>query len=112
MNRRYTIEEFEEKFFLLKMLNSKFQKSQAVFDKAQLEIERLSNESKEKNVKIADYKDQMDVLKVSMDILKRTLRHVEKIDLRLSEDVRQDYIAKIYDKLSKEVIQCRQSVFY
>ena len=92
-------EEFEEKFSLLKMLNSKFQKSQAVFDKAQLEIERLSNESKEKNVKIADYKDQIDVLKVSMDILKRTLRHVEKIDLRLSEDTRQDYIAKFYDKL-------------
>ena len=93
-------EDFEEQFSQLKMLNAKIEKAQNAFDKAQKEIDELDKEAKKKNITISELKDKIDSIREVLDTLKRTKRHVEKYNLSLDEDVRQDIIANFINVLS------------
>ena len=94
-------EDFEENFDQLKLLNSKIEKAQAAYLKAQKQIEELDKQAKIKNNSISELKDKVDSIRMVLDTLKRTRRHAEKFNLSLDEDIRQDVIAKFVNTLSE-----------
>lgn len=94
-------EDFEEHFAQLKLLNSKIEKAQIAYEKAQSQIDELDKQAKKKNINISELKDKMDSVRVVIDTLKRTRRHIEKFNLSLDEDIRQDIIANFVNTLSE-----------
>lgn len=93
-------EDFEENFNQLKLLNSKIEKSQKIYEKAQNKIDELDEQAKLKNIKISEHKDRIDSISMRIDTLRRTRRHIEKFNLSLDEDIRKDIIAMYINSLT------------
>lgn len=91
--------EFSESFDKLKLAKAKIEKSQKVLDKANEEISKLEENAKEINSKISILNDKKDLVRIDIDILRRTKRHIENDSLRPDEDVKVDLIVDVRKKL-------------
>lgn len=99
-NFRKNKEEFSETFEKLKLLKSKIEKSQKVLDAANKEIAELESKAKELNSQISGLSNSRDDVRIELDILRRTKRHIENDNLRPDEDVNTQLIIKLRDDLS------------
>lgn len=100
-------EEFSEIFDKLKLLKSKIEKKQKVLDLANEKIKEYDNQAKRINKEISILKEKEDDIRIELDILRRTKRHIENDNLRLEEDIKQqvmiDYRKAIENLFSKDV---------
>lgn len=98
-NFRRNKEEFSETYDKLKLLKSKIEKSQKVLDKANKEISGLESKAKDLNSKISTLDDSRDDIRIELDVLRRTKRHIENDNLRPDEDVNTQLIIRLRDDL-------------
>ncbi len=91
--------EFAENFDKLKLAKAKIEKSQKVLDKANEEIKKFEDNAKDINSKISVLNDKKDLVRIDIDILRRTKRHIENDNLRPDEDVKVDLIVDVRKKL-------------
>ena len=91
--------EFAENFDKLKLAKAKIEKSQKVLDKANEEIKKFEDNAKDINSKISALNDKKDLVRIDIDILRRTKRHIENDNLRPDEDVKVDLIVDVRKKL-------------
>ncbi len=96
-------EEFGETFGRLQLLKSKIDKNQAVLDKANDEIHSFEKETTKLSSQIAELNDKNDELRLSLEGLRRTIRHIEKNNLKPDEDIETDVILKLHSEL-KDII--------
>lgn len=85
-------EEFAETYDKLKLLKTRIEKSQSILDKANEQIKAFEDKAKEINSKISGLNDKKDIVRIDLDILRRTKRHIENDNLRPDEDVKADLI--------------------
>lgn len=98
-NFRKNKEEFSDEFDKLKLLKAKIEKSQKVLDAANKEIEKFEKKAKELNSKISSLEDKRDDIRIELDVLRRTKRHVEHDNLRPDEDVNTKLILAYREEL-------------
>ncbi|MCQ2087074.1 MAG: AAA domain-containing protein [Bacilli bacterium] len=98
-NFRRNKEEFSETYDKLKLLKSKIEKSQKVLDDANKEITGLELKAKELNSQISTLSDSRDDIRIELDVLRRTKRHIENDNLRPDEDVSTQFIIRLRDDL-------------
>lgn len=98
-NFRRNKEEFSETYDKLKLLKSKIEKSQKVLDEANKEIAGLESKAKELNSQISTLADSRDDIRIELDVLRRTKRHIENDNLRPDEDVSTQLIIRLRDDL-------------
>lgn len=98
-NFRKNKEEFSDEFDKLKLLKAKTEKSQKVLDAANKEIEKYEKDAKELNSKISSLEDKRDDIRIELDVLRRTKRHVEHDNLRPDEDVNTKLILAYREEL-------------
>lgn len=98
-NFRRNKEEFSETYDKLKLLKSKIEKSQRVLDEANKEIAGLESKAKELNSQISTLADSRDDIRIELDVLRRTKRHIENDNLRPDEDVSTQLIIRLRDDL-------------
>lgn len=84
--------EFAESFEKLKFTKSKIEKSQKVLDKANEEIKKYEDKAKEISSKLTVINDKKDLVRIDLDIFRRTRRHIENDNLRTDEDIKSDII--------------------
>lgn len=99
-NFRRNKEEFSETYDKLKLLKSKIEKSQKVLDEANKEIAGLESKAKELNSQISTLVDSRDDIRIELDVLRRTKRHIENDNLRPDEDVSTQLIIRLRDDLA------------
>lgn len=99
-NFRRNKEEFSETYDKLKLLKSKIEKSQKVLDEANKEIAGLESKAKELNSQISALVDSRDDIRIELDVLRRTKRHIENDNLRPDEDVSTQLIIRLRDDLA------------
>lgn len=99
-NFRRNKEEFSETYDKLKLLKSKIEKSQKVLDDANKEITGLELKAKELNSQISTLSDSRDDIRIELDVLRRTKRHIENDNLRPDEDVSTQLIIRLRDDLA------------
>ncbi len=99
-NFRKNKNEFSETYDKLKLLKSKIEKSQKVFDDANKEIAELESKAKGLNSQISILSDSRDDIRIQLDVLRRTKRHIENDDLRPDEDVSTQLIIRLRDDLA------------
>lgn len=99
-NFRRNKEEFSETYDKLKLLKSKIEKSQKVLDDANKEITGLELKAKELNFQISTLSDSRDDIRIELDVLRRTKRHIENDNLRPDEDVSTQLIIRLRDDLA------------
>lgn len=99
-NFRRNKEEFSETYDKLKLLKSKIEKSQKVLDDANKEITVLELKAKELNSQISTLSDSRDDIRIELDVLRRTKRHIENDNLRPDEDVSTQLIIRLRDDLA------------
>ena len=99
-NFRRNKEEFSETYDKLKLLKSKIEKSQKVLDEANKEIAGLESKAKELNSQISTLADSRDDIRIELDVLRRTKRHIENDNLRPDEDVSTQLIIRLRDDLA------------
>lgn len=92
-------EEFLETYDKLKLLKSKIEKSQKVLDAANKEIAEYESKAKELNSQISTLSDSRDDIRIELDVLRRTKRHIENDNLRPDEDVKTQLIIRLRDDL-------------
>ena len=93
-------EEFREKYDLLKLLKSKVDKSIKVLEAANNEIKGLEKKSAVVNSEITGLNNKKDTLRIDIDVLRRTIRHIENDNLKPDEDVKADLIVEYRNSLS------------
>ena len=98
-NFKQNKEEFSEKFDRLKLLKRKIDKSQSILNNAYLEISQLESHTKHINSIISDLCDKKDNIKINIDTLRRTERHINRNDFKLDEDIDKEIIVIIYNEL-------------
>ncbi len=91
--------EFAENFDKLKLAKIKIEKSQKILDKANEEIKKYEDNAKDINSKISLLNEKKDLVRIDIDILRRTKRHIENDNLRPDEDVKIDLIVDVRKKL-------------
>ena len=100
-------EEFSETFDKLKLLKSKIERKQKVLDEANKKIREYDAQAKRINEEISALKDREDDVRIELDILRRTKRHIENDNLRPDEDIKQqviiDYRKALENILSKDI---------
>lgn len=100
-------EEFSETFDKLKLLKSKIERKQKVLDEANKKIREYDAQAKRINEEISALKDREDDVRIELDILRRTKRHIESDNLRPDEDIKQqviiDYRKALENILSKDI---------
>lgn len=99
-NFRRNKEEFSETYDKLKLLKSKIEKSQKVLDDANKKITGLELKAKELNSQISTLSDSRDDIRIELDVLRRTKRHIENDNLRPDEDVSTQLIIRLRDDLA------------
>lgn len=99
-NFRRNKEEFSETYDKLKLLKSKIEKSQKVLDDANKEITGLELKAKELNSQISTLSDSRDDIRIELDVLRRTKRHIENDNLRPDEDVSTQLIIRLRNDLA------------
>lgn len=99
-NFRRNKEEFSETYDKLKLLKSKIEKSQKILDDANKEIAGLELKAKELNSQISTLSDSRDDIRIELDVLRRTKRHIENDNLRPDEDVSTQLIIRLRDDLA------------
>ena len=92
-------EEFKESFDKLVFLKAKVDKSIKVLNDAAEEIKGLEKQAKVINVEITGLSNKKDSLRIEIDVVRRTIRHIENDNLKPDEDVKTDLI-----------IECRNSL--
>ena len=98
-NFKQNKEEFSENYQKLQLLKNQISKDENVLIGANRLIESLESQSKEFNSKISILNDRRDDIRLYLDILNRTNRHIDKNDLRLDEDVNEQLILKLHEGL-------------
>lgn len=98
-NFRRNKEEFSDNYQKLLLLRSKILKSQKVLDYANYEIGRLEGEAKKFNSNISALSDKKDDIRIELDVLRRTKRHIDGNNLSLDEDVDKQLISKLYEDI-------------
>lgn len=91
--------EFAESFDKLKLSKSKIEKSQKTLDEANAEISLLEAKAKDINSEIGQLNDSRDIVKIDIDILRRTKRYIENDNLRPDEDVKSNIIIDYRKKI-------------
>ena len=91
--------EFSENFDKLKLMKAKIEKTQKVLDKANEEIKKFENNAKDINSQISALYDERDYVRIDIDIFRRTIRHIEKDNLRPDDDVKRDLIIDLRKNL-------------
>ncbi|MCM1131057.1 MAG: AAA domain-containing protein [Roseburia sp.] len=99
-NFRRNKEEFAETYDKLKLLKSKIEKSQKVLDAANKKIATLDSQAKNLNSQISSLSDSRDDIRIELDILRRTKRHIENDNLRLDDDVNKQLILRLRKDLN------------
>lgn len=92
-------EEFSETYDKLKLLKSKIEKSQKVLDVANREITEFESKAKGLNSQISTLSDSRDNIRIELDVLRRTKRHIENDNLRPDEDVNRQLIIRLREDL-------------
>lgn len=100
-NFKNNISSFDENFKKLKLLKSKIDKSKNILTEANNEISILEEQSKGYKIKRQQILDNIDNVRIYLDNLKRTKRHIEKNRLRLDEDIDKEIILNIVEKLNE-----------
>ena len=98
-NFRRNKEEFSENYQKLQLLRSKVLKSQKVLDNANEKIAKLEAEAKKFNSNISILNDKKDDIRIGLDILRRTKRHIDNNNLRPGEDVDTQLIIKLREEI-------------
>ncbi len=98
-NFRRNKEEFSEIFDSLKFLKSQIDKAQRVLEEANKKIADLENISKRYNVQISKLEDDGDEIRINLDVLRRTKRHIDKNNLRPDEDVDTNLIVRLREDI-------------
>ena len=93
-------EDFKDSFDKLVFLKSKVDKSIKVLDDASQEIKNLEKQAKVVNVETAGFSNKKDALRIEIDIVRRTIRHIENDSLKPDEDVKADLIIECRNSLS------------
>ena len=93
-------EDFRENYDLLKLLKAKVDKSTKVLDTANREIKELEKKSTLVNSEIVNLNNKKDILRIDIDILRRTIRHINNDNLKPDEDVKADLIVEYRNSLS------------
>lgn len=91
--------EFAENFDKLKLAKSKIERSQKVLDKANEDIKKFEEKAKDITSQISMLNDKKDLVRIDIDIFRRTKRHIENDNLRPDEDVKADLIVDLRKKL-------------
>lgn len=91
--------EFAENFDKLKLAKAKIEKSQKILDKANEDINKLEEKSKNISSQISILNDKKDLVRIDIDILRRTKRHIENDNLKPDEDVKSDLIVDLRKNL-------------
>ena len=91
--------EFAESFEKLKLAKSKIEKSQNVLDRANEQIKNYEDKAKEIGLKLMAFNDKKDLVRIDLDILRRTRRHIENDNLRTDEDIKSDIILEYRNEL-------------
>ena len=91
--------EFAENFDKLKLAKAKIEKSQKVLAKANEDIKKFEEKAKDISSKISELNDKKDLVRIDIDILRRTKRHIENDNLRPDEDVKADLVVDLRKKL-------------
>lgn len=99
-NFRKNKEEFSETYDKLKLSKSKIEKSQKVLDAANREIAELEAKAKGLNSQISSLADSRDDIRIELDVLRRTKRHIENDNLRPDEDVNTQLVIRLIDDLN------------
>lgn len=92
-------EEFRETFGKLQLLKSKIDKNQAILDKANEEIKSYEKETKKLSSRINELSDKDDDSRLNLESLRRTIRHIEKNNLKDDDDIKADVILKLHKEL-------------
>jgi hypothetical protein len=100
-NFKQNKEEFSEKYQKLQLLKNKISKDENVLIGANRLIESLESQSKEFNSNISNLNDKRDDIRIKLDVLNRTIRHIDKNSLRPDEDVEVELIIKLREELQK-----------
>ena len=85
---------------MLKLLKSKVDKSIKVLEAANNEIKGLEKKSAVVNSEITGLNNKKDTLRIDIDVLRRTIRHIENDNLKPDEDVKADLIVEYRNSLS------------
>lgn len=85
-------EDFKENFDALKLLKSKVDSSISVLEAAKEEIKDLEKKTKTINSEILGLSDKKDAARIQIDILRRTIRHIENDNLKPDEDIKTELI--------------------
>ena len=91
--------EFAENFDKLKLAKSKIEKSQKILDKADEDIKKFEEKAKDISSQISVLNDKKDLVRIDIDILRRTKRHIENDNLRPDEDVKASLVVDLRKKL-------------
>lgn len=91
--------EFAENFDKLKLAKSKIERSQKVLDKANEDIKKFEKKAKDISSQISVLNDKKDLVRIDIDIFRRTKRHIENDNLRPDEDVKVELIVELRKKL-------------
>ena len=100
-NFKQNKEEFSENYKKLQLLKNQISKDENVLIGANRLIESLESQSKEFNSNISNLNDKRDDIRIKLDVLNRTIRHIDKNSLRLDEDVDIELIIKLHEELQK-----------
>ncbi len=98
-NFKQNKEEFNENYQTLQLLKSKINKDESVLESANKLIEGLEIQSKEFNSKLSNLNDKKDNIRIQLDTLNRTIRHIDKNSLRPDDDVDTQLILKLREEL-------------
>ena len=100
-------EEFEEEFGKLKVLKAKIERRQSILDEAKHQIDLLENSTKLLNDQRSAKKDLLDLIRVDLDLVRRTRRRIERNRLSVDDDIDQallgKFIVTIKDSFSGEI---------
>ena len=98
-NFKQNKEEFSENYKKLQLLKSKISKDENILIGASKLIESLEDKAKQFNTKISNLSDKKDDIRIRLDILNRTIRHIDKNSLRPDEDIDEQLILKLREDL-------------
>ena len=98
-NFKQNKEEFSENYQKLQLLKTQISKDENVLIGANRLIESLESQSKEFNSNISNLNDKRDDIRIKLDVLNRTIRHIDKNSLRPDEDVDVELIIKLREDL-------------
>ena len=93
-------EEFKETFDKLVFLKSKVDKSNKVLDDAKKEIKNLEKQAQTINLGISNFNIRKDAIRINIDVVRRTIRHIENDNFNPNEDIKVDLIIDCRKELS------------